>query len=152
MDFSEYSLRYATLLAYYNTTAEICQELQQNHVKTGITQTCRYFGQATAPYLYEIESNQQNIMSVIGYHTPQDSRKRRSFGKVLGQAENILYWIATNVDIDLVFNKILNLKKEKQTNDNLAYEKIRIVQTQISEANETLHFITENQNKLQKNI
>lgn len=71
---------------------------------------------------------------------------------MLGQAANILYGIAANVDVELVFNKILSLRKENQTNVNLVHEKIRIVQTQISEANETLHFIIENQNRLEKNI
>lgn len=140
------------MLTYYNATVNICQELQQNHDKTDIPQNCCHFSQATAPYLYEIESNHENIMSAIGYQTPQDRRSRRSFGKMLGQAVNILYGIATNVDVNLVFNKILSLKTEKQINVDLIHEKIRIVQTQVSEANETLHFIIENQNKLQKNI
>lgn len=140
------------MIEYYNATADICQELQQNHDKTEIPHTCRHFIQATAPYLYEIRSNQQNIMSAIGYQSPHQRRKRRNLGKALGQAAKILYGIAANVDVDLVFSKILSFKTEKQINVNLVHEKIRIVQTQISEANETLHFIMENQNKLQKNI
>lgn len=58
VDFSKYSQRYATSIAYYNTTSNICQEMQQNHDKTDISQTCSHFGQETTPYLYEIQSNQ----------------------------------------------------------------------------------------------
>lgn len=91
-------------------------------------------------------------MSAIGYQTSYYMRSRRSFGRVLGQAANILYEIVANVDVDLVFNNILSLNMEKQVNVNLVHEKILIEQTQISETNKTLNFIIENQNELQKNI
>jgi len=57
-----------------------------------------------------------------------------------------------NLDIELIFNKIKDLIIEKQNNINLIPEKTRIVRTDISEANETLHHIIKNQEKIEMNI
>jgi len=151
VDLSVYTMRYGTLITYYNTIAQICVDANQKFENTNILQICKQFAQATLPYV-EINSNQQNIITSVGYNINPTNIIRCRLWKTLSRRANVLYGIYSNLDIEFIFNKILESKTDKQNNINLFKEKTRIVQTERSEANDTLNHIIENQEKLEKNI
>lgn len=91
----------------------------------------------------------KNALISRGYNTNLANIIRRGLGKTFSRLTNVQYGIFSNFDIEFNFDKILDSRANKQ--NNLVQEKIRIVQSEISEANDTLNHVVENQGKLNMN-
>lgn len=137
---------------FYNTTAHSCADLSQTLEHTDIPQIYKPFAQVTLSYSYEIDSNHQNILLLIGQEVSLKIKIRRGFGKTIGRLANVLYGAALNLDTEFIFNKVSELMRNKQQNNNFMKDKIRIVQTEISEAIDTLQHIIQNEQKIENNI
>lgn len=152
VDLSKYVLRYTELESLYNNTADICSTIIQNFENTDNSHTCQLFAQATLPYLYEIQTNHQTILSSIGPKIITVDRIRRGFGNTFKRLANVLYGISSNLDYELIFSKIIDFTSNKQTNIDLIKKNLRIFHTEISEANTTMNEIKENQQRFENNV
>lgn len=148
-DLTTYSSKYLALKECYDSTANVCSQLINNHGSTSIPHGCQQFSQATLPYLYEIENNHNSILASIEEAT--NDRHRRGIERALSRLANVLYGSLSNLDFDLIIKKVVELKQNKQKNTNAVEDKIRIVQTSVNEAANALHHLEENQEKLQEN-
>jgi len=79
-------------------------------------------------------------------------RNRRGIERALSRLASVLYGSLSNLDLDFIIKKITELKHNKQQNINSIEDKIRIVQTSVNEANDTLYHLAKNQEKLQHNV
>ncbi|KAL5241524.1 hypothetical protein ACI65C_008934 [Semiaphis heraclei] len=93
-----YVLRYTELKSLYNDTADICSMITQNYENSDNSHTCQHFAQATLPYLFEIQTNHQAILSSIGPKIATVDRIRRGFGNTFKRLANVLYGISSNLD------------------------------------------------------
>lgn len=152
VDLNKYALRYTELESLYNNTADICSTIIQNFENTDNYHTCQLFAQATLPYLYEIQTNHQTILSSIGPKITTVDRIRRGFGNTFKRLANVLYGISSNLDYELIFSKIIDFTSNKQTNTDLIKKNLRIFQTEISEANSTMNEIKETQQRSENNV
>ena len=119
IDLNKYALRYTELESLYNNTADICSMITQNFENTDNSHTCQLFAQATLPYLYEIQTNHQTILSSIGPKITTVDRIHRGFGNTFKRLANVLYGISSNLDYELIFSKIIDFTSHKQTNTDL---------------------------------
>lgn len=147
-----YGARFATLVDFYNHTANNCSELSRRMAHTDILYSCMQFAQATLPYLYEIESNHRNALLSIGQEEDPKIRIRRGLGKSISRLANVLYGVVSNWDIESIFKNIEELVQNRQQHTNILEEKIRIVQTEVSEANATFQHILKNEQKIEGNL
>lgn len=69
VDLSQYESKFQTLMSSYKTTAQVCTTLQNKFSATELVHPCKQFDQSTLPYLFEIETNHDNIWSTIGQDT-----------------------------------------------------------------------------------
>lgn len=76
-----------------------------------MSQIRQRFAQATLPYLYEIDLNQENIITSIGNNTNPTNRIRCEHRKTISRLAND--GIHMEYDIKFIFNKILESKTEK---------------------------------------
>lgn len=152
IDLDMYSAKYATLANYYNATASVCGDLSKKMENSDVLHSCKQFAQATLPYVYEIESNHRNIFLSIGQEMEQEIRTRRGLGKTIGRLANVLYGTAMNLDIESIIKSVVTLVQSKRQNINIPKDQTRMVQTDISEANDTLQHILRNEQKIGENV
>lgn len=151
-DLTMNSSRYEVLREAYDATANTCKELSENLKKTEFPLVCQQFAQATIPYLYEIENNHNNILESIGEISDTNLRTRRGIGRTVSKIAKVLYGSLTNLDVEFIGQKILELTKNKQNEINFPDSKTRITKASVDGTNDTLHHLTENQERLQQNV
>jgi len=152
LDLSEYTTKYLTLSRLYNTTSQLCGELRQKIKNAETTHGCQQFAQATIPHLHEIELNHQNILDTIGNNEWNRIRNRRGLTSAVSRFANVLYGSTQNIDFTSIFNKVVQLAKNRLNNMDVVTENTRIVKSVIKETNSTLNQILTNQQKLEQNI
>lgn len=100
----------------------------------------------------KIDTNHRNILLSIGQEVKTNIRPRRGFGKTISRLANVLYGAASKLNTELIFNKVIEQIQNKQQNTNFIEDNIRIIQTDISEANDTLQHIKQNEQKIERNV
>jgi len=152
LDLEYYTTRYSTLSELYNTTTEMCRLIQQKAENPETTNNCQQFTHSTIPYFQEIDQNHKNILSTIGNNNQLKSRKRRGLRNAVSRLINVLYGSAENIDFTSIFNKIVQLTKNKLIDIDLIPEKTRIVKSVNSENQTISNQMSLNQQKIEQNI
>ena len=150
LDLDNYS-KYITLSELYHSTSQLCGEIRQKLESNDSIYICQLFSQATLPYLYEIEINHQNILSTIGQSVNTNDRFRRGLRNAISRLVSVLYGNIENIDMEFIFSKIKQLTQTNKNNLNLVPEQIRMIQTKLTENNNTLSRVLTNQQKLEEN-
>ena len=153
LDFKLITSKYASILAQYEATKHICDQMSDTFGSTEIDKTCvafiQQFKQATSPYLNEIKANHHSLTLVLGTNQINEKRIRRGMRQSFGRMINVLYGMSSKLNIEFIINKIIELTNNKVQGSNFIPEQIRILQT---ETNHTVQQIEEHQQKLEKNL
>ena len=151
LDLDNYSTKYLTLSKLYYGTSQLCGELRQKLENNDTLYICHLFSQATLPYLYEIETNHQNILSTLGQSVDTNDRFRRGLRNAISRLASVLYGNIENIDMEFIFSKIASLTHTNKNNLNLIPEQIRMIQSKLTENNSSMTKILTNQQKLEQN-
>jgi len=118
-----------------------------------ISDTCGQFVQlfrrATLPYLYEIESSSRKIQLAIGEDNMEKGRVRRGLINAVQKMANILYGVYSKIDVEFIFNKILELNQSGKQSITLIPERTRITR---AEPEHQAKKLLQHQQKLEENL
>lgn len=153
LDLKLITSRYDSIMAHYEATRKICNQMTEHFENPEIEKTCalfmQQFEQATSPYLNEISANHRSLTLVLGYNQTNENRIRRRSRYPFGRVINVLYGMFSKLNVEFIIDKIIELTNNKAQSSNFILEKIRILQT---ETNHTVQKIEEHEQKLEKNL
>lgn len=150
VDLLPYKSKFSALMAWYNETTHICDNIKQKLSITEFTQACQQFDQSTLPYLFEIEANHDNIWLNLGHNTEEsEERNKRS---IVSKSIKILFGHNSIINVESIFQKIIDYTSSKISNSVLNEDKLRILQTTTTEITKKVQKISDNQNRIEENI
>ncbi|KAE9525931.1 hypothetical protein AGLY_013980 [Aphis glycines] len=154
VNLNEQLAEYDVLKFHYHKTAEYCTNHSENEKFSSIicNPFLQQFTTATLLYLYEIESNYQNLMIAIDYDQQTAKKSRRGLGSAVNQITNVIYGMCTRININFIVGNIIELGKNKFKNLNLIHNRTRISEVERTETNQTLKSLKIHQQQIEENL
>ncbi|KAL4092466.1 hypothetical protein QTP88_026967 [Uroleucon formosanum] len=134
IDLSTSGVQYSVIRSQYEATVKVREQMTERFGSVEILDTCKQFVQvfrrATLPYLYEIESSNRNMQLTLGEHNIEKGRVRRGLINAVQKMTNVLYGIYSKIDVEFIFNKILELNQNREQSITFIPERTRITQVE----------------------
>jgi len=145
--------QYSVIRSQYEATVEVCDRMTKRFGGVEISDTCEQFVQlfrrATLPHLYEIESSNRNMQLTMGEDSMEKVRVRQGLINVAKKMANFLYAMYSEIDMEFVFNKILELSQSRKQSITFIPERARITQV---ESDRQTKKLLRHQKKLEENL
>lgn len=107
LDLKWITSKYDSIMAHYEATRSICNQMTERFGNPEIDKTCALFMQqferATTPYLNEINANHRSLTLVLGYNQTDANRIRRGTKYPFGRMINVLYGMFSKLNVELMY-------------------------------------------------